>query len=420
MTASIEDHRLVLLVAAHQLFARALAEPFHQHRESLPHILAVALGRNLGLQGNELVQAPYLLFLGHVVGQMLGSIGTGTLGVFEHEGRVETHLAHQRERLLEVVFGLIAIAHKHIGGQSAAWNDAADSLHLTKVVFAGVFAVHQVQRVVAAALHREVDVLAQVGLLGNGVQDVLGHILGIRGGEPHPHLRHLAGYPSQQFGKARTSRHGLSCRTQTVAVDILAQQRHLFESTVTQVAHLGEDALHVARPLTATGKGHNAIVTEVITAAHDAHETANLGSVDALRKDVAIGLGGRQLYIDGLMTGLALGNEVGERQIGIGTGHQVGMMVLQQVAFHALSHTAQHADDESRTLFFQPAPALGIKSLQTVIDFLLGIVAHRTGVQEHGISDVQLLGHFISGHLHHRGNHLRVGHIHLATVCFDI
>ena len=63
MTASIEDHRLVLLVAAHQLFARALAEPFHQHRESLPHILAVALGRNLGLQGNELVQAPYLLFL---------------------------------------------------------------------------------------------------------------------------------------------------------------------------------------------------------------------------------------------------------------------------------------------------------------------------------------------------------------------
>ena len=61
---------------------------------------------------------------------------------------------------------------------------------------------------------------------------------------------------------------------------------------------------------------------------------------------ITIGLRGRQLDIDSLVARLDLRYQVGQRQIGIRTRHQVGMMVVQQVFLHTLSHTAQHTNNE--------------------------------------------------------------------------
>ena len=46
------------------------------------------------------------------------------------------------------------------------------------------------------------------------------------------------------------------------------------------------------------------------------------------------------------MACLSLCDEVGQCQVGVGTGYEVGMMVLQQVFLHALGHAAQNADDQ--------------------------------------------------------------------------
>ena len=42
---------------------------------------------------------------------------------------------------------------------------------------------------------------AEVGLLGNGVENVLGHILWIGSGETHAHLGYFAGYEMEQLGE---------------------------------------------------------------------------------------------------------------------------------------------------------------------------------------------------------------------------
>ena len=55
-----------------------------------------------------------------------------------------------------------------------------------------------------------------------------------------------------------------------------------------------------------------------------------------------------------------------------------------------------------------------------MINLLLSIVAHGTGVQEHGISLVYIVGGLIACHLHDRGNHLRIGHIHLTAIGLNI
>ena len=94
------------------------------------------------------------------------------------------------------------------------------------------------------------------------------------------------------------------------------------------------------------------------------------------------------------------------------------MVVLQQVVFHALGHAAQHTNNKA--VSFLTLTPDGIQRVQTVIYLLLGIVAYRAGVQEYGISLFQLFRSLVASHLHHGGYHLRVCHIHLATVSLNI
>ena len=54
------------------------------------------------------------------------------------------------------------------------------------------------------------------------------------------------------------------------------------------------------------------------------------------------------------MPQLGLRHQVGQRQVGVGPGHEVGPPAAEQLVLHALGHAAQHADDEplSRMLAF--------------------------------------------------------------------
>ena len=143
---------------------------------------------------------------------------------------------------------------------------------------------------------------------------------------------------------------------------------------------------------------------------------------DALGHHVLIGLGGREFDVHRLVACLSLCDQVGQRQIGIRASHEVAVVMLQQLLLGSLGHTAQDTDDEwlSRGLGLQSASALGIEGFQTVIDLLFCIISYRARVEEHGICLVQFFGGLIASHLHHRGHHLGVSHIHLATIGFNI
>ena len=131
---------------------------------------------------------------------------------------------------------------------------------------------------------------------------------------------------------------------------------------------------------------------------------------DALGHHVAIGLGGGQLDVDGLLPQFGLRHEVGQAQVAVGTRHQVGPVLVEQLVLHALGHAAQHTYNQLSL------PPQGVQRLQPSVNLLLGIVAHRTGVQQHAVGLVDAVADLVARHLHHAGHHLRVGHVHLAAV----
>ena len=61
-----------------------------------------------------------------------------------------------------------------------------------------------------------------------------------------------------------------------------------------------------------------------------------------------------------------------------------------------------------------------IKSIQAVVYFLFGIVTDRTSIKKDRISLINGLRGFVACHLHHRGYHLGIGHIHLTAVGLNI
>ena len=177
MVAPVEHHHLVLLRASEELFARAFAHPFHQHLVSLSDAPRVALRAQLVLQGNQLLQPPHLLLLRHVVRQVARGISAGPFAVLEHEGRVVPAFAHERERKLVVLLRFRAVAGKDVRGQAAIGHDAPNGRHAVQVPLAGIFAVHEFENAVRAALYGQVDMAAHVRLLGDDAERIIAHVL---------------------------------------------------------------------------------------------------------------------------------------------------------------------------------------------------------------------------------------------------
>ena len=88
--------------------------------------------------------------------------------------------------------------------------------------------------------------------------------------------------------------------------------------------------------------------------------------------------------------------------------------MFDEVVLHALGHAAQDTHNKVRTLLLER-----MKELQPVQYLLLGVVADGAGVHEHCIGIIQLLGHAVPRHLHHRGDHFTIGYVHLAAVCLN-
>ena len=191
MAALVEDHHLILLRASAKLFSATLRESLYEHVELLPLIFLVLNGTDLRLEGDELIQAADLLLLRHIVGQMLRGIGARALRVLEHKGRVVAHLSHQVEAHLMILLRLVVVAHEDVCREPAVRNNPADSGHTVQIPLTGVLAVHQLQDLVATALHRQMDMLAHVRHLGNHSQCLVAHVLRVRCGEAHAHLRHF-------------------------------------------------------------------------------------------------------------------------------------------------------------------------------------------------------------------------------------
>ena len=91
------------------------------------------------------------------------------------------------------------------------------------------------------------------------------------------------------------------------------------------------------------------------------------------------------------------------------------MVLIHESLSHAFGHAAQHAQ-----YAFPAALVFGVQGVEASCYFVLCILAHGAGVQEHGIGLVGIVAGLVAGHLHHGGYHFAVGHGHLAAVSLNI
>ena len=131
--------------------------------------------------------------------------------------------------------------------------------------------------------------------------------------------------------------------------------------------------------------------------------------------DVAVGLCGGKLGVDGFVARLGLCHEVRQGEVGVRSGHEVGVVAREQLVLDALGHAAQHADDEVAA-----AAAQGLERLEAVDDFLLGVVADGARIQENSVGALELRPRLVAGHAHNGGDDFTIGHVHLAAVSFDV
>ena len=196
-----------------------------------------------------------------------------------------------------------------------------------------------------------------------------------------------------------------------VGIHILSQQNNLLESLCHKVVHLVQDALHIAASLASAGVGHNAVVAEVVASSHDGDVARNLAAAYAHGDDVAVCLCGRQFDVHCRVAKFGLCNELGKREVGVGAGHNVHLVALYELLLHALGHASHHAN---HCAF---ATARSVELVQAAIDFLFGIVAYRTGVEQYQVGLVNAVADVVARNFQYRANDLAVGKVHLATIC---
>ena len=402
---SREDDGLVLRGTSEHIIMTSLGEAFNEHLYHFTHFSLIALERKGVLQGDDLVQAADLLLLADVVRQMFLRVRPGSFRVLEHERRVEAHFAHQAERLSVVLKRLVVKTAEHVRTDSCLRNDTPDGGYTFEVPLAGVLAVHEFENLVAAALHRQMDELADVTVGSYDLQRFVAHVFGVGGGEANAHVRHGVCNYLQQISEINNPTFFLP----SVGVDVLSEQGHLFIATCLQVEYFVADAFYIARALPSAGVRHNAVGAEVVAATHDANEAGYL-LADTCREDVSVSLGSAELYVDGLMSLFALGDEIRQVKICIRPGYKVHMVVTQEFLAHALGHTTNHANHSALVVF-----ASG-EFLQAVLYTLLGVIADGAGVQNNDVCMTELISQFGISGLENSCHHLAVRHVHLASV----
>ena len=411
MRTSVEHHHTILLRTAEQLIARTFGNAFYKHFIRLADATLIGLRRQTVLQSDNLIQTANFHVFGHIIFKMLRRIRPRTFGIFEHKSGIIATFLHQRKRELMVLFRFGMETGEDIGSQSAIGNDTLDSGYPVQIPLTGIFAVHQFQDAGAAALHREVDMLAHIRHLGDHFQRFIAHILRMGSRETDAHARSSFGHRTEQH---REGNHFARRLLEPVRVDILPQQGNFLITFGNKVGHFIQNTFHITAAFASACIRHDTVGAEVIASAHDGYKSGNVVAADTRRNHITVSLGRRKVYVDRFLAGLYRGNQLRQRQVSIRTDHQIDMMVRNQIILHPFRHTAQYAYNQGLLLFLQR-----VEKLQAVQNLLLRIVTDRAGIHKHCVGLFQRFGYRIARHLHHRSDHLTVRHVHLAAISLD-
>ncbi len=288
----------------------------------------------------------------------------------------------------------------------------------------GVLPLHALEHLVAARLHRHVQIAANLGQIAHGLEQVVGHVLREVGDELDP----LNAGRVVDFGQQVRQPHAPAvAQLVLVAVDGLAQQRDLLAPLGGKLANLGGEVLRVPALLRPAHARYDAISTELIAADVDAD--IGLERIGPHRRvaqrivaleaalDLMAALGAIEAERNLQLAGVAYGaDQLRQARELAGAADDVdvrGPAADQLLVF--LRHAAEHAYNLRRMLpLVLPQPA------ERAVDLVLGVLANAAGVEKDDVGAFGLVRQLISLAAQTAHHQLAVEHVHLAADGFDV
>ena len=393
----VEENQLVGTGSA---LPSTLLASFDQDLNGLAQKSGVGLPQDAFLETIQFLQ-PALLILGsHIVRH--GAIGNGTRpsGIGGGVNLVKAQFGHQLQRTLILRFGLAGEADNYIGAERYAGDSVADAAHQLPIFVPGVGAAHPAKDFIVTGLHRQVDMLANLGQVGHRLNYPVVHIRGMRGQEADA-------FQTRQVVKSRQQNRQIRLIRQVITVSIhrLTQYGNRSDAPVNQQFHLARHLIHRAADLAPATVRDDAKGTHQIAAVDDRDVAGNIGMGRSQRADAAFPV-----------QALSLSHQVqeGAKLLGLHEKVHIGEASSQLVGLGA-NHTTHQSQYPVRLLFLQ-----GVHHPQVADDFILGALPDYAGVQDDYIGGIGIIHRAKAQLFQRRAQPLRVGLVHLAADSPDV
>ena len=341
-----------------------------------------------------------------------GGGGAGALGVDKGEQLHIADFLDQLQRCLKILLGFAGEAHDDVAGEGHAGDlfpRVADQFFILPDI---VMAVHLLQQSVAAGLHRQVDMLAQVRLRGDGVDQLMAGILGVAG---HKADLVIAGYRTEQI--EQVGKIDLFVQPLAVAVDVLPQQGDLLIALRHQLLKLRQNGGGFAAALPPAHIGYDAVGAEIIAAVHNGQPRAEARiAADGHFLDHGVAL--RRGFQIALAAAHALCQHSGQTVDAVHAEHQINIRVALTQLFNnvgLLRHTAADADHQAGVLLLEL-----FQRTHVAENALLGVFAHSAGVEQNQVGVFNRIAQTVADILQNTADLFAVVDVLLAAVAAHI
>ena len=349
--------------------------------------------------------------MGGRVRQLSGN-GAGALGIDKGKQLHVFDPLDQIKRCLEILFRLAGEADNDITGEGYTGDFLLSIIDQVHILGNRIVAVHFFQDTVTTGLHRQMDMLAQVILRGNGIDQLTAGILGVAGHKADLVIARNGAQQVEQIGKIR-----LFFQTFAIAVYVLAQQGDFFIALFHQGFELCQNIRRGAAALAPAHIGHNAVGAEIIAPVHDGQPGAEAGITpdgQLLHHGVALDRG----FQVALAAVQALHQHGGQAVNAVHAEHQIHIRIAGAQLIHnmlLLRHAAAYPDDQAGVLFLQLFQRADIAE-----HALFRMFAHSAGIEQDqiclldGITDAEADVHQHAAYL------LTIVHVLLAAIAAHI
>eukprot|EP00976_Prorocentrum_cordatum_P097431 1190988-Prorocentrum_minimum.AAC.4 len=226
--------------------------------------------------------------IGHLIVPLCrGSVGTRRVRGGVHG--VEPNLADQRHGRLKLLLCLAWESHDGVSADSSVGHVVPDGVDDAAITLVRVSAQHLLQNIVVARLERNVVERHHLRHLRASLDEALGKVAGVGGGEADAldawHVVHVL----QQVGEGPQAPSGAvlgeAWEVAAVGVDVLAKEGHLLVALLAELLHLRADRFGGARLLHPARLWHHAVCALLVAAVDDVDPGGGFG-VAARRGDV--------------------------------------------------------------------------------------------------------------------------------------